>query len=81
MITVDKISTTFRINVNNRYFAINGIVDEVGGRILETSNKNTTIDRRTEIVRVTFSVESAGKKKTLADRKAISIVGMIRTTV
>jgi hypothetical protein len=43
------------MKVSNKYLAISGIVDDVGGRILETSNRNTTIDRRTDIVRVIFS--------------------------
>ena len=58
-----------------------GIVNEVGGRILETSSKKTTIESRTEIVSVIFSVESVGRKKTATERKAITTVGMISTTV
>lgn len=55
IITVIRIVITFKTNVNNKYLAINGIVEEVGGRIFETNNKNTTIDRSTEIVKVIFS--------------------------
>lgn len=55
MTTVTKIVTTFNPNVRSKYLAISGIVEEVGGSIFETSNRNTTIDRRTEIVSVIFS--------------------------
>lgn len=58
-----------------------GIVEEVGGRILETSSRKTTIERRTEIVRVIFSVESVGRKNTAMLRNAIKTVGIMRTTV
>ena len=70
-------------------------MDEVGGKILETNNRNTTMESRTEnyllqlqytlfapeMVRVIFSPESVGRKKTAIERKAINTVGIIRTTV
>lgn len=61
--------------------AIRGMVAEVGGRIFETRSKKTTMESRTEMVRVIFSVESAGRKSTDMDKKDIKTVGMIRTTV
>jgi len=51
----------FIINVKNRYFEMSGIVTDVGGRLLETSSKNTTRASKMEIHRVTFSCASAGK--------------------
>lgn len=60
---------------------MSGIVDEVGGRILETSSRKTTMESRTEMVSVIFSVESVGRKNTATDRNAITTVGMINTTV
>lgn len=53
--TVAKIEIQFITNVNNRYLAINGRTSDVGGKIFETNNKNTTNDRRIEIPNVTFS--------------------------
>lgn len=49
---------TLRTNVNSKYFAINGMVEDVGGRILETNRRKTTMDRRTLMVKVIFSPES-----------------------
>ena len=60
---------------------MSGIVDEVGGRILETSSRKTTMESRTEMVSVIFSVESVGRKNTATDKNAITTVGMINTTV
>ena len=55
MITVTRIVMTFSTKVSRRYLAIRGIVEDVGGRILETRSKNTTMESRTEIVNVIFS--------------------------
>ena len=63
------------------YLAIRGIVEEVGGRIFETKRRKTTIDRRTDTVKVIFSVESVGRKSTDIERKVMRIVGIINTTV
>lgn len=71
----------FSTKVNNKYFAINGIVREVGGKILETSNKKTTMERSTLIVKLIFSAESVGSMKTARDKNAMNTVGMINTTV
>jgi hypothetical protein len=49
-LTVTKIVITFNTKINNKYLAINGIVDEVGGNIFDTNNKKTTIESKTEIV-------------------------------
>jgi hypothetical protein len=48
--TVTRIVMTFSTKISSKYLAISGIVDDVGGRIFETSSKKTTIERRTEIV-------------------------------
>jgi hypothetical protein len=69
------------MNVKSKYLAINGIVEEVGGRIFDTNKRKTTIESKTLIVSVIFSPESVGRKKTAIDRKAIKTVGIIRTTV
>ena len=60
---------------------MSGIVDDVGGRIFETSRRNTTMESSTDIVSVIFSVESVGKKNTATESNAITTVGMISTTV
>ncbi|VDO18151.1 unnamed protein product [Brugia timori] len=67
--------------VSSKYLAISGIVDEVGGKILETSNRKTTIESNTDIVSVIFSPESVGRKNTAILKNAINTVGMISTTV
>jgi len=59
--TVIRIVIMFMINVNNRYLAISGIFTEVGGRILETSNRNTIRASSMEIHMVIFSPASAGR--------------------
>jgi len=41
--------------------AMSGRTRDVGGRILETSSRNTTSDSRIDIPRVTFSPASAGR--------------------
>ena len=61
MITVTRILTVFIMKVNRRYLAIRGSTSDVGGRILDTSKRNTTSDKRMLIPRVTFSPASAGK--------------------
>jgi hypothetical protein len=68
-------------NSHQSYLAINGIVSEVGGRILETSNRNTTNASRMLMPRVIFSEHSAGKKKTAILKNAIKTVGMIKMIV
>lgn len=45
--------TVFMMKVNNRYLAISGSTSDVGGRIFETSNRNTTSDSRMLIPSVT----------------------------
>jgi hypothetical protein len=55
MITVDKIDTMLRINVSSKYFAINGIVSDVGGRIFETSSKKTTKASKMEMPKGLFN--------------------------
>ncbi|PAV83647.1 hypothetical protein WR25_21671 [Diploscapter pachys] len=69
---------TFSTKTN---LAMSGIVDDVGGRIFETSRRNTTMESSTDIVSVIFSVESVGKKNTATESNAITTVGMISTIV
>jgi len=51
----------FMTKVISKYFAMSGIDEEVGGRIFETSSRNTTNARRMEIAKVIFSSASAGR--------------------
>ena len=53
MMTVTRILTVFMMKVKRRYLAMRGSTREVGGRILETSSRNTTSDSRMLIPRVT----------------------------
>ena len=53
MMTVTRILTVFMMKVKRRYLAMRGRTSEVGGRILETSSRNTTSDSRMLIPRVT----------------------------
>lgn len=57
IMTVTKIVITLSTNVSNKYFAMSGIVEEVGGNIFETSRRKTTIESNTEIVSVIFSTK------------------------
>ncbi|KAH9497354.1 hypothetical protein DERF_013349 [Dermatophagoides farinae] len=43
------------MNANNKYLAINGSANDVGGNIFDISNKNTTNANKIEIPSVTFS--------------------------
>ncbi len=61
MTTVQNIVMIFIINVNKRYLAINGITIDVGGKIFEISNRNTTSASKIEIDSVIFSPASVGK--------------------
>ena len=61
MTTVTRMETVFMMNVKSRYLAMSGRTSEVGGKILDTSKRNTTSDRRMLIPSVTFSPASAGK--------------------
>lgn len=49
------------MKVSNKYLAIKGILSEVGGKILETSKRNTTKANKILIANVIFSEHSAGK--------------------
>lgn len=51
--TVTRMDTVFMMKVNKRYLAISGSTSDVGGRIFETSNRNTTSDSRMLIPSVT----------------------------
>lgn len=55
--TVARMEMQFIRNVNNRYLAISGTTSDVGGNIFETSNRNTTNDRRMDMPSVIFSPE------------------------
>ena len=61
MMTVIRMVRMFMIKVNNRYLAISGMLLAVGGRILETSNRNTISASRIEIHMVIFSPASDGR--------------------
>ena len=61
MITVTRMLTVFMMKVKSKYLAIRGNTREVGGKILETSSRNTTSDSRMEMPSVTFSPASAGR--------------------
>lgn len=54
MTTVTNIETVFMMKVNSKYLAISGRTKDVGGRIFDTSNRNTTNDRRILIPNVTY---------------------------
>ena len=53
MITVTRMLTVFMMNVKSKYLAISGNTREVGGKILETSSRNTTSESKIEIPSVT----------------------------
>ena len=57
MTTVTRILTVFIMKVKSRYLAIRGSTRDVGGRILLTSNRNTTSDRRILIPLKTIEAE------------------------
>ena len=46
MTTVTRMETVFIMNVNNRYLAMSGRTSDVGGKIFDTSRRNTTSERR-----------------------------------
>ncbi len=46
MTTVTRMETVFMMKVKSRYLAMSGRTSEVGGRIFDTSSRNTTSDRR-----------------------------------
>ena len=73
-------ATMFMMKVKSRYLAISGMVSD-GGRILDTSSRNTTNASRTEIHSVIFSPASAGRANTHTLTKEINTHGMIRFTV
>lgn len=54
MTTVTRMETVFMTNVKSRYLAISGSTSEVGGRIFDTSSRNTTSESRMEMPRVTW---------------------------
>lgn len=45
--------TVFMTNVKRRYLAMSGSTSEVGGRIFETSKRNTTRESKMEMPNVT----------------------------
>lgn len=54
MTTVTNIDTVFMMKVKSKYLAINGSTSDVGGRIFDTSNRNTTSDSKMLIPSVTY---------------------------
>lgn len=55
--TVTSILTVFMMNVKRRYLAMSGNTNDVGGRIFETSNRNTTSDSKILIPKVTWKTK------------------------
>ena len=55
MTTVTRMETVFMMKVKSRYLAMSGNTIDVGGRIFDTSSKNTTSDSRILMPNVTFS--------------------------
>lgn len=58
--TVTNIETVFMMKVKSKYLAINGSTSDVGGRIFDTSNKNTTSDSKILIPSVTYKQNKIG---------------------
>lgn len=58
--TVANIEMQFIKKVNSKYLAIKGSTNDVGGNILETSNKKTTNDSKIDMPKVTFSPARGG---------------------
>ena len=56
MITVTRMLTVFMMKVKSKYLAIRGNTREVGGKILETSSRNTTSESKIEIPSVTWNI-------------------------
>lgn len=56
-----RIVMIFMTKMSNKYLAISGIVDEVGGKILEMSKRNTTNASIMLMARIIFSLASAGR--------------------
>ena len=56
MTTVTRMETVFMMNVKSRYLAISGSTREVGGRIFDTSSRNTTSDSKMLIPSVTCNL-------------------------
>lgn len=53
IMTVTRILTVFMMNVKSRYLAMSGNTRDVGGRIFDTSSRNTTSDSKMLIPNVT----------------------------
>lgn len=47
--------TVFMINVNSKYLAMSGNTSDVGGKIFDTSNRNTTSDSKILMPNVTYA--------------------------
>ena len=50
-----KMERVFMMKVKRRYLAMSGSTSEVGGKILDTSSRNTTSDSKILMPSVTFS--------------------------
>ena len=59
--------TVFMMNVKSRYLAISGSTREVGGRIFDTSKRNTTSERRMLIPSVTYEIKMLKYKEFFLD--------------
>ena len=71
----------FIANVNIKYLEINGMADEVEGRIFEMSSMKKTRATRIEVQSVIFSAASLGKKKRVTLSSEIIVVGTIKLIV
>lgn len=60
---MQQIESVIRIIVKSRYLPKSGTANEVGGMISASNKKNTVKLTRTDILKVTFSPESEGRKK------------------
>jgi hypothetical protein len=67
--------------VNIKYLDINGILDDVDGRIFEISNIKKTKATSIDVQSVIFSAASLGKQNNVIVKTDIIIVGTIKLIV
>jgi len=65
------------MNTNIKYFDINGILNDVDGRIRDISNMKKTKATSIDVQSVIFSAASLGKQNNVMLRIEIIIVGTI----
>ena len=69
------------MNVNIKYFDINGILNEVDGRIFDISSIKKTKATSIEVHSIIFSAASLGKQNKVILKREIIIVGRIKFIV